>query len=345
MKKIAQVLGSRRLTADVVMSMEVSARLGPRFSFDFLIPHGAEYRDELLRTGARVITLGDPASLSRGQILAFARYFRANPADVVHTHVSFSARVGARLAGIRRCVSTRGFFDEESSGGGLIRMMLYNAFTSATVCHLACMRDALVRQGARDDRLFPLYPSVCRSDPDEGARAALPHGRVSIICPLPYYRGFGQETLVRAFARLPESLCDRLIFAGAGPLEEEYKNLANRLGVGERVEFYGEKMSTKVYNTPDYVVVLTQESRWEMPKLLLTGVASPIIASDTVANKELLQGACEFFHRGDEYALERAILRLLNDADAFATAGRRAALAGVSMDLVCELHERVYAEA
>ncbi len=313
MKKIAHVLGSRRITADVLTVLRVTESLCGRFSFDIILPNDAEYREIFLGCGARVIGVEGPDETSLASVSRFARYFSANPADIVHTHVSIAARVGARLAGIKRCISTRSF--RSTATNKTVRRLIapiYNAFTTATVCLFPTFHAALAEEGVRRERLISVLP--CGELFGNYVKPCGCEGREPVIlCPLPFFEGFGQKTLVRAFARLSASRKARLIFLGDGPLLKECRNLASRLGVGGRVEFLRENMLTKIYNINPSLLVFTHEESWELPPALLTDVRARILASDIPENREMLSGTCRFYLRGDEYSLERAIVSALTD--------------------------------
>ena len=73
MKKIAHVLGSKRLTADVLTVLRVAENLCERFSFDIIMPHDAEYRERFIGKGGRVITFDCPSAINIRTVLRFAR--------------------------------------------------------------------------------------------------------------------------------------------------------------------------------------------------------------------------------------------------------------------------------
>ena len=337
MKKIAQVIGSKRLTADVLTVAETVKNLNPRFSFDVIIPRDAEYRERFLGLGVRVITFDEIQNLSAKTVAKFKRYFGENPADLVHTHVSAGARIGARLAGIKTCISSRGFNSDENRDKKRLTSPLYNAFTTATLCTTESMFDSLVKEGVKRDRIFPLLPY--RALGDFSKPANISEGEELIVCPLPFYRGFGQKTLIRAFSRLLEKRRSRLLFVGDGPEKEEFRLLVSRLGVGGRVEFCTSEMLTKVYNTTPRLTVFTQEESWELPCALLGGVNTPTVASNLSENKDLFPDSCEFYISGDAFSLERALICALSrdSSRVLSDSGFRAPI-----DLICDTHERVY---
>jgi len=345
LKKIVQIFGSERLTADVLILREVAKELSGRLSFDFLLPCGAEYRDMLLDIGSRIIPFDAPGRVDFPQIMSFLRYFKENTPDAVHTHASFSGRVAARLAGVRICLSTRSY----RKGVGPVKKkrlnsLFYNMFTTATFCHSSCLHDSLILEGIHRDRVF----SVCPVSEEKRESPALPEriegGDFVIACTLPFFSGFGHITLLRAFARLPQSFGARLIFFGEGPIKEECSLLASRLGIGGRVEFSGGVMPTKVYNTAPSIIVFPQEESWEIPVDFVFG-ASPtaaLLASDIPENRELFCDWGEYFLPGDEFSLERAIRRLISDGDSYRRALLGAHSAKMPVGALVSEYERIY---
>ena len=338
MKKIAQVIGSKRLTADVFMVAETVRKLNRRFSFDVIIPKDAEYREKLLGLGARVISFEKTEGLSARAVLGFKRYFCENRADIVHTFASAGARVGARLAGIKTCISSRGYNGKADNRLKKLVSPVYNAFTTLTLCTSKDIFDALVREGVRKDRIFPLLPSGISlewGDRDGNSKSE----DTLIVCPLPFYRGFGQKTVLRAFSALQKKLPSRLLFIGEGPEREECRLLAGRLGIGGRVDFLGNEMTTKVYNMKPALTVFTHEDSWELPFSVLDGVRTDIVASDIPENKELFSGRADFYLHGDEFSLERAIIRALLGRNSLV---ERKEAHITPLGAICEAYECIY---
>ena len=338
MKKIAQVIGSKRLTADVFTVAETVRKLNRRFSFDVIIPKDAEYREKLLGLGARVISFEETEGLSARAVLGFKRYFCENRADIVHTYASAGGRVGARLAGIKTCISSRGYNGKTDNRLKKLVSPIYNAFTTVTLCTSKYILDALVREGVRKDRIFPLLTSCISLERGDMDGESISEDRL-IVCPLPFYRGFGQKTVLRAFSAVQKKRPSRLLFIGEGPEREECRLLAGRLGIGGRVDFLDNEMTTEVYNMKPALTVFTHEDSWELPFSVLEGVRTDIVASDIPENKELFSGTADFYLHGDEFSLERAMLRALSGNSRF---GVRNEAYVTPLDAICEAYERIY---
>ena len=335
MKKIAQVIGSKRLTAEVLAVAETVKNLNRRFSFDVIIPKDAEYRERFLGLGARVISLDGADEVSARAVRRFKRYFTENRADVVHTYASVGAKIGARLAGIKACISSRGFISKKEERLKRFSSPIYNAFTTLTICTSDSIFDALVREGVHRERILTLLPPGIVANSKMGD-AQSEEGL--IVCPLPFYRGFGQKTLLRAFARMHKSPSCRLAFVGDGPEKEDCRFLAGRLGIGGRVEFYTSEMLTKIYKMRPALSVFTQEESWELPCALLYGARTPTVSSDIPENKDLFGDASDFYLCGDVFSLERAITRCLAQRASPIPCDSKFTPLGV----ICEAYERIY---
>lgn len=292
-----------RLTADVLLVAEVTRRFGRRFSFDIMIPKGAEYRDVLLGLRARVIEYDWRSSRSE-LTRNFGIYLRENPPDAIHTYAVPCARAAAALCGIKISLSSRSATDHTRPARGFFARLVYDRMTALTVCHGESVRARFLAEGASEGRSLLLGNTLeCR------AQRRAP-GSQLLASFLPLYEGYGHRTLLRGFARLAKEGSARLLICGNGPLRDELRLLASRLGVGERVEFCPLKMSTVIYNCEPNVLLITSEQRWEFPPELAFGVAS-VVASDISENRDLLGGLGELYIAGDEWSLADAMRRAL----------------------------------
>ncbi len=105
------------------------------------------------------------------------------------------------------------------------------------------------------------------------------------------------------------------LFLGAGENEEELKALNNRLGLGEYVQFLGEKQG--IYDWIRAGDICLLPSRWEgLPIVLLEAglLKVPVMASDTYGNREIIRNENGILFKNPDYrALGEAILNVLRD--------------------------------
>lgn len=121
-----------------------------------------------------------------------------------------------------------------------------------------------------------------------------------------------QATLLRAMPLLPARF--RLRLVGTGENLQKCKEMAQNLGIADRVSFDGLRTDIpRVYAAADYAVM---SSNYEgMSLAMLEGMCSglPMIASDVPGIRNMVEGAGILFPSGDEAALANAIMRLEND--------------------------------
>ncbi|MDZ7815746.1 MAG: glycosyltransferase [Planctomycetota bacterium] len=123
----------------------------------------------------------------------------------------------------------------------------------------------------------------------------------------------GLDTLIRAFAEFHVKVHDsRLLIAGEGPLEEDLKAMAARLGVSGSVEFVGHV--DDIYEFFVSLHLFAMPSRWEgYPYTLLEAMSAgvPVVASDIPGISEALFHEFNglLFAPDDERALAKALTR------------------------------------
>ena len=121
-----------------------------------------------------------------------------------------------------------------------------------------------------------------------------------------------QDTLIKALPNLPQSV--KLILVGDGIRRKYCEQLAENIGVKERVFFLG--IRNDVANILKSSDVVAMSSHWEGLSLSsMEGMASgkPFIASNVPGLKEITKGFGLLFEEGDEKELTRLIVRLKDD--------------------------------
>lgn len=133
----------------------------------------------------------------------------------------------------------------------------------------------------------------------------------------------GQDRSLRALARLPDRTA-RLRLVGAGPLEQELRDLADELGVGDRVEFTGTDDPRPHLRAADVVLL---PSRWEGMSLALIeamSVGAAVITADCGGANALGEAGLVVEHADDDRAVDQLVDhvdRLLGDPQTRAALG------------------------
>jgi len=178
--------------------------------------------------------------------------------------------------------------------------------------------DEAVRRGANSS-VLKVVPNGIDCNRYESTRTNIDAEKKNIIGVLGRLsRQKGQDVLIRAFAILQKKNTDiELDIGGPGELLDEYKTLANELGVADRVNFCGE-----IKNVPDFLSRLTLAvlpSRWEggNPFVLLEcgAMKLPVVASNVGGIAEMIEEGKDgwLVEPDDPEALAEAIFVALTD--------------------------------
>jgi glycosyltransferase involved in cell wall biosynthesis len=158
---------------------------------------------------------------------------------------------------------------------------------------------------------------------------ALPRDRPSILCVAHLYPRKDVAALIGAVSRL--GMAATLRVAGDGPELLRLQRLAQRLALGDRVEFLGHIPLARLaaeYRRADLFCLPSRQEGFGIVFLEAMAAGLPIVAARATAVEELLgDGACAVLvPPGDETALAAALARLLGDAaerQRLSEAGRR----------------------
>jgi glycosyltransferase involved in cell wall biosynthesis len=191
------------------------------------------------------------------------------------------------------------------------------------IAQTAYQRDYLHTEYGVNPVVLPNGVDVARFNPisKEEARDDLGLGASGkiIICVgglLPFK---GQDDLVRAFAKVHESIPDsRLILIGDGPQGKELRRIARDSGARDDIQFEGwvpfEKIPLYLSSSDLFVHPSASEG---FPNVVLEAMASglPVVMSNVVGLNTVFEDGmnCFFVPPRDEKALEEKMLTLLRD--------------------------------
>jgi glycosyltransferase involved in cell wall biosynthesis len=123
-----------------------------------------------------------------------------------------------------------------------------------------------------------------------------------------------QETVIKAMKKLDDDVTLR--FVGDGENLENCKKVANEIGVGIRVQFLGARADVANLIAESYIGI--QSSNWEgfgLTAVEMMACGKPVIATDVVGLKQVVEGAGILFPVGDYERLAIIISQLLKDSD------------------------------
>jgi glycosyltransferase involved in cell wall biosynthesis len=161
---------------------------------------------------------------------------------------------------------------------------------------------------------------------------------------------------IAAFAKLvrgaspPESRSDvHLAFAGSGPLMDSMQQLADRLGVADRIHFLGNRQDIPVLMKAASANILVSEQEG-LPRSILESLAlrTPTIGTKIRGTQDLLSDGCGLLvDVGDVDGLAAAMTVVLDRPEATAQMSQLGSerISTYNLEAIVRLHEQLYAEA
>jgi len=208
--------------------------------------------------------------------------------DLLHIHDSPSIVpncLGARWAGVPSVTTVHAF---HTKWGFLLSEHLITVSTA--------LRRHMLAQGFREEQITTVRSGVDVTwfKPQDRKRARTALGLApdtfyfAAICRLARRKGLGLllETIPQVLRQAPQA---RVLFAGTGPLEEEFQQQAAQLGISEAVQFLGFQEDVRPVLSAANCVVLPSD-REGLGLVLLEAMASAraVIATDSGGPAELV---------------------------------------------------------
>ena len=290
-----------------------------RFCFSVVMPKGSMLAPKVRALSVEVIE-------SDMKLSSLVRIIGRVKPQVVHTHAAATARVAARLCGVRVTVNTRHCADDRSSRPNIGKRMAVRLFdvlfTSCTVATAHYVRRVLRMEGIPDGKIVTIlngsHPVARLSvDARTKARRALGYSEGDVLVGMVarLEKGKGQEYFVDAAAICRESCpCAKFLVVGDGTMAEVLKKRAQGL---DNVRFLGFVDDvTEIMNILDINVncsYISETSSLSLSESMSVGVV-PVV-SDCGGNAFMAKGCGVVVPQRDSRSLAEAIMGLaLSDA-------------------------------
>jgi len=283
-------------------------------------------------------------------MLRYFRLFRKIKPDVVHCHnvaPTLQAAMSARLAGVHCVGSTRhSLVAPPYNRAEEIKFSMLAMFCDwvAGICEITCenLRGAPLARKKKIVRVYNGSTSVQRVSIDALGKRGFTLvfiGRLAAVKNL--------QTLIRAVALAVERVPGlEFWIVGDGAVRAELEALAQELGVGEQVRFWGQRMDTaEFFSAADVFAMSSVSEGLPMSLLQAMSMGLPPVVTDVGGMAEVVKLAdCGLLAPvGDSVAMADAIVRLAEDADLRAEFSRRA-VATYEAQFTLERMDAAYAE-
>jgi len=305
------------------------------------------FAEEIRRADCEVLQLRAANRLA--EIRSMVRLFRERQFDVVHAHNTYPhiyASIAARWAGVPVVVQTR---HGQRSGHGW-RATLQYRWASRLVDRIVAVSDDAARlcvesDGIRADKVCRIWNGI---DLDEfHYRGPIAEPVAMAVARLSAEKDF--PTLLRAVAfAMPYVPELRLRIVGDGPDRMRLEQLTRELGIGERVEFLGERRDVAALLAQAAFFVTTSLTEGISLTLLeAMAVGLPVIATSVGGNPEIvIDGVTgRLTPSGDAHAVAQAIVQMAQAPECWADyggAGRERVLTHFDIRRMAAEYEDLY---
>lgn len=302
-----------------------------------VLPRGSILRQEIEALGFETVEIDGMAdkSMDTGTIGSMLRIFRNEKPQIVHTHAALSARIAARLAGVKLIVHTKHCIDTPKSGiKKNIAAMANRLLSDKVVAVSEATRNSVIASGIPADSVETIYNGIDalrELGDDEKSRIREELGIedselvIGVVARLVELKG--HKYLLEAVKQLCGRYDNiRLLIVGTGPLENKLKNYASELGIADKVVFAGFRSDVEnIMNIIDISVLPSLTEALSLSLIEGMAVGKPCVGSQVGGIPEVVRDGENGFlvPPGDSKKLADAIGRLLESGELRLSMGQK----------------------
>lgn len=303
-----------------------------RFDVTAIVPIGSKLEEPMKALGINVLTSEGIAeqSFNKSAVSTLRKLFRELRPDIVHSHAVLSARIAARLAGVKKIVYTRhSVFPPDkllTKGPGRLMNSILNRWAADGIIAVAkAAMQNLLDTGVDDKKISVIYNGVAPlKELSEAEKDAVRHtlgvrdGAKVIAIAARLEAVKGHEYVIEAARIIREMNIDaQFIIAGTGTMDAELKTMVQEFHLDDTVLFAGFLNDvTGLMNILDIQVNASYGTEAASLSLLEgMGLGKPAVVSDYGGNPELITDGENGFvvPQKNAKALAMALAQLLQD--------------------------------
>jgi len=304
----------------------LSAADKERFDIKVVLPKGSLLIDKVRGLGFEAIPVDGmkDKSFDAGAVSLMLGIFRKEKPQIVHTHASLSARLAARMAGVK-IINTKHCMDSRKTGiKKLAASYLNNSLSDGIIAVSAAVKQNMADNGVHEDKISVIYGGVSPArelSTEEKSRVRKHWGIaaedivVGIVARLAEVKG--HKNFIDAAEIISRDNAEvKFLIAGIGPKEQELKELVSERGLADRVVFTGFIENIyEIFNIIDINVISSLSEALCLSLVEGMFVGKPSIGTNTGGIPEVIKDGYNGYlvPVGDSSMLADAILKLVRD--------------------------------
>lgn len=276
----------------------------------------------------------DDKSLSFNDISKFRNIFKDYKPDIVHTHASLSARIAAKLSGIKYVINTKHCL-ENSTNNALKRVInktINKIFSNRIIAVSSAVEKSMLDANISKKQIVTIYNGIEISNSlsrEEINTIKAKYGIksedrvVGIAARLEAVKDI--STFIKAAKEIIDKRSEndrstKFVIAGSGSLENQLKNEVNELGINNEIIFTGfVKDIEKLMSIFDVNVITSIQEALCISIIEGMGMGIPAVGTDSGGVREvILDGVTGKLVKCKDYiSLSKAIIDILDDKELY----------------------------
>lgn len=290
------IAGAQKVVHDLALCQKQS---GDDVSVALLSSNGSFFEDNLRNAGVNLIYSGHKRSVySPKHIFSLSKIMRGY--DVIHVHL-FPALYWVAFAKIISGLKTRLIFTEHNTTNRrrdnkilhFVDKLVYKHFDAIAACS-----EKAAETFAKD---FPHIgidtvsngvdvTAIENSQPSDRKNLGYSEDDIIVTMVARFDEPKRQDLLIRAVALTPENV--KLMLLGDGPKIQDCRDLAEELGISDRVKFMGKRSDVPaLLKASDIVSLISEYEGLSLSSIEGMSSDSAFIGSDVQGIKEIVNGA------------------------------------------------------
>lgn len=216
-----------------------------------IVPEDSMLNEQLLALGANIIHINDmeDKSLSFKAISQFYKVFKEHKPDIVHTHASLSARIGAKLASVKFIINTKHCLENPTNNSikRIIKRMINKLFSNKIIAVSKAVENSMLGANIDKNQIVTIYNGIEMHDKLSNEKINEIKDKYGIKRDIPVVGIAARleevkdiSTFIKAAKEVLDGGYDvEFVIAGAGSLENKLKEEVNQLGINKNVVFTG----------------------------------------------------------------------------------------------------------